>query len=539
MDGLNKLSEQLLSAWNNMSKATRTLAGMVLAAAVFAAVGTSLFMRPSYRVLYSGLDEKDAATVVTALESARVDYRLGAGGTMIEVDGADVARTRLMLAEQGLPKGGAVGLADLFAEPKFGRTKFDQKVLYLRGLQTELERTIGELGPVNRARVHVTMPERAVFEDEKVAPTASVTLSLMRGRRLADANVTAIQHMVAAAVEGLEIDGVTVVDTDGTLLSKSGTDVEAQASLDYKTDIERKTEQALTRLLERTVGIGGVHAEVTAEVDFSKTETTEELYDPDQIAIRSESTQEAYEGSEDTVNNPQGLSGAPANQPNAAGGGLQSGGANTSRRLVKSKNYEVNRTVIHTQSPTAQVKRLSVSVLVDGTHTPAEDGSAPVFAPRSAEELQALQQVVETAIGFNAARGDKVKIASVPFVDRPRLDADELAAAEAADRTMMYVGGGVGGLLLLVAAFLLLRRRGGSAPAAAEVVQYPTRVSELQRAIATADPATDQAALQSALEAATGGNLVKLREKVIAASEEDPERTAEIIRAWLEEDAAA
>ena len=207
MDGINKLSEQLLGAWNNMSKATRTLAGLIVALGIVGALATSMFMRPSYKVLYSGLEEQDASAVVSALETARVDYRLGAGGTMIEVDGRDVARTRLMLAEQGLPKGGAVGLADLFAEPKFGRTKFDQKVLYLRGLQGELERTIGNLDAVSRARVHVTMPERAVFEDEKLAPTASVTVALVRGRRLSDANVMAMQHMVAAAVEGSRSTG--------------------------------------------------------------------------------------------------------------------------------------------------------------------------------------------------------------------------------------------------------------------------------------------------------------------------------------------
>lgn len=536
MDGINKLAEQLLGAWNGMSKATRGLFAIVLGVGLLILLGTGLAVRPQYKVLYSGLDEKDAASVVSALETARVDYQLGAGGTMIQVDQNDISRTRLMLAEQGLPKGGAVGLAELFAEPKFGRTKFDQKVLYLRGLQGELERTIGNLDAVARARVHVTMPERAVFEDEKIPPTASVTLELVRGRRLSDANVMAIQHMIAAAVEGLETDQVTVVDTDGTLLSKTGMDQRSQASLGYKTDLERKTERELTRLLERTVGVGGVHAEVSADIDFSKTETTEEVYDPDQLTIRSESTQESYEGT--NTDNAQGLAGAPANQPNAATAG-NNGGSESSRRVVKSKNYEVNRTVIHTQSPTAQVKRLSVSVLVDGTYTPAEDGSAPVFAPRSAEELQSLQQVVETAIGFNAARGDKVKIASVPFVDRPRLDASDMAAADAADRTLMYAAGGGGALLLAALVFFMLRRRGGRDAATAEVVQFPTRVSELQRAISTGDSTHDQNALQSALAAATTDNLTTLREQVISASGDDPERTAEIIRAWLEEDVAA
>ena len=536
MDGINKLAEQLLGGWNSMSKATRSLFGLILGIGLLVLIGTGLAVRPQYKVLYSGLDEQDAASVVSALETARVDYQLGAGGTMIQVDAGEISRTRLMLAEQGLPKGGAVGLAELFAEPKFGRTKFDQKVLYLRGLQGELERTITNLDAVGRARVHVTMPERAVFEDEKIPPTASVTLNLLSGRRLSDANVMAIQHMIAAAVEGLETEQVTVVDTNGTLLSKTGMDPRSQASFDYKTDVERKTERELTRLLERTVGVGGVHAEVSAEIDFSKTETTEELYDPDQIAVRSESTQEAYEGS--ATDSAQGLAGAPANQPNAATA-AGAGSTDSSRRIVKSKNYEVNRTVIHTQSPTAQVKRLSVSVLVDGTYTAAEDGSAPVFAPRSAEELQSLQQVIETAIGFNAARGDKVKIASVPFVDRQRLDASEMAADAAADRTMMYAAGGGGALLLAAIAFLLLRRRGGRGAATAEVVQFPTRVSELQRAIATGDPSLDQNALQSALAAATSDNLTQLREQVISASGDDPERTAEIIRAWLEEDVAA
>lgn len=536
MEQLKKTLEQIRAIWEKMGSAARFGAMGAVAAVLVGLLVASIMMRPSYRVLYSGLEGKDAASVVAALDGAKIAHRLAGGGTIIEVDEGDVDRARLLLAEQGLPKGGEVGLQELFDEPKFGRTRFDQKVMYVRGMQGELERTISNLDAVGTARIHLSLPDKAVFEDEKLPATAAVTLKLVRGRTLPDSSVGAIQHLVAAAVEGLEAGNVTVVDTEGVLLSRAGSDPRSAASLDYKHDLERRLVREVSQLLERTVGPGGVQVSVAADVDFSQTETTEEIFDPEQTAVRSEATQEAYEGPQDA--RPQGLAGAPANGPGAATATSARGGQSASR-LVKSKNYEVNRTVVHTLGPTAQVKRLSVSVLVDGSWTTPEGGGDPVYAARTPDEIAQLQQVVENAVGYNAARGDRIKVASVPFVDRPRHDASDFVDAPSMP-SWVPLAAGVGGVALLALfAWLLLRRRRSSSSVTPEVLQYPTSVGEAQRAVEALGQA--QGALPPAEGAANGVALnapEQLRQQVLEATESDPERTAEIIRAWMTEDAA-
>lgn len=540
MDQLKKTLEQIRAIWEKMGATARFGAlGAVLAVLVGVLVA-SLMMRPSYRVLYSGLEPKDAAEVVAALDSAKITHRLAGGGTIIEVDDDDVDRARLLLAEQGLPNGGEVGLQELFDEPKFGRTRFDQKVMYVRGMQGELERTISNLDAVSSARIHLSLPDKAVFEDEKLPATAAVTLKLVRGRTIAEGSVGAIQHLVAAAVEGLEAGNVTVVDTEGVLLSRTGTDPRAAASLDFKHDMERQIVRKVTQLLERTVGPGGVQVSVAADVDFSQTETTEEIFDPEQTAIRSEATQEAYEGSKD--GQPQGLAGAPANAPGAATATTARNGQ-TASRVVQSKNYEVNRTVVHTLGPTAQLKRISVSVLVDGSWTSPEGGGDAVYAPRSPEEIAELQQVVENAVGYNAARGDRIKVASVPFVDRSRLDESAFAAEEGMPDWIWAAGAGGAALLLALVAWFVLRR-GARKPSAVtpEVLAYPTSVSEAQRALEALGQAQESLPPASEGDAENGKAALnapeKLRQQVIEASDDDPERTAEIIRAWMSEEAA-
>jgi flagellar M-ring protein FliF len=376
-------------------------------------------------------------------------------------------------------------------------------------------------------RVHITQPDRAVFEDEKTPTTASVTVDLRAGRELSDRQVGAIRHLVASAVEGLEPGDVTVVTTDGALLSRSGTDEANTAALDYESDLERDLENRIGRLLERTVGVGGVEVTVAAEVDFSHTNTTEESYDPEQTALRSESLQEAHEGA--GANRPLGVAGAESNQPGAAAP-TTAAGADASSKLVRARNFEVNKTVVHTVGPKALVKRLSVAVLVDGHYTPVEGGE-PQFTARTEEELAELQSVVENAMGYNAARGDRVKLASVPFRDRAADNAGMQAATEAFPPWMMAAAGGAA--LLLVALVFLLRKKKPARVVADQVLQLPQSVSAAQAALVRAEsggvlPNATSLALPEAAEGT--------RDRVLELAAADPERTADIIRAWLRAD---
>jgi flagellar M-ring protein FliF len=528
---LAKSFGQLKELWAKLGPRVRATLVAVTVLGIVAAGAVAMFGGSPKRVLFSGLDPRDAAAVVAALDAAKIPYVLDGGGTVIQVPGDQVDRARLMLAEQDLPKTGGVGF-EMFAEQSFGLTEFAQKVNYRRALQGELERTIGALDPVASVRVHITQPDRAVFADERVPPTASVTVDLRPGRELVDRQVGAIRHLVAAAVEGLSAGEVTVVTTDGALLSRAGADEANGATLDFEVDLERDLEKRLTRLLERTVGVGGVEVTVAAEVDFSHTDTTEESYDPEQSAIRSESLQESHEGAGAT--RPLGVAGAEANQPGGPSGGA-AGGADDSSRMVRSRSYEINHTVVHTVGPKSATKRLTVAVLVDGTYTPAEDGSEPAFAPRTEPELAEMQTVVENAMGFNSARGDRVKIASVQFRDRK--NESDVAAVDPSMPPWMMAAAGGGALLVIALLWMVLRRKKPKA-LDAEVLQLPAKVSDAQAALARVEGGgvlPGATALAAALPEAKDAN----RDRVLELAASDPERTADIIRGWLRTDQPA
>jgi flagellar M-ring protein FliF len=524
----NRIVQQIRQAWSGANARTRTtvLGGALGASLLFGAI----WLAPSSHdaVLFSGLDPKDSAAVIAALEGGKIGYSLGGGGTIVQVGRGDVDRARLLLAEQDLPHGGSVGL-EMFQQQTFGLTDFAQQVNYRRALQGELERTIGALEPVAGARVHLTLPEKAVFADEKLAPTASVTLELHAGRQLVDRQVGAIRHLVAAAVEGLTPEEVTVVDTKGNLLSRGSMDAASAASLDFKRDLERDLERRITRLLERTVGTGGVHATVAADIDFSKIDTTEEVFDPEQTAVRSEATQEIHEGPSSA--RPMGLSGAPANEPGAPGSTAVAG-TTAGSKIVVNKNYEVNRTVVHTVSPTANLRRVTVAVLVDGQYTVPEGGGEPVYTPRTEAELAELQTAVENAVGFNASRGDRIKVTSLQFRDRPPAEIETPSGLAAVPPWVPSTTLGIVALLAL--AFVLRGRRKAVAPT--EILQGPATVEQMQRAL-EAREATGDSALSAAgtAPAALPAGGPSAQERILGAAKADPERAADIIREWIKE----
>ncbi len=529
MAGLTKLLSQLRELWGKLGARARALVVTVAALGGVAAIVVGIMGGAPMRVLFSGLDPKDAAAVVAALDAAKIPHSLDGGGSTIEVPANDIDRARLMLAEQDLPKSGNIGF-EFFATQSFGVTEFAQRVNYRRALQGELERTIAALEPVASVRVHITQPDRAVFEQERLPSTASVTVELRKGRELGDRQVGAIRHLVAAAVEGLDSGDVTVVTTEGALLSRAGTDSASEAALDHELDLERDLERRITRLLERTVGGGGVEVTVAADMDFSRIDTTEETFDPEQPALRNESTQESSD-----KNSSNGFAGVAGAQANAPGVGSPQGPSSEagSSHSVRARNYELNRTIVRTVGPRATLKRLTVAVLVDGQYTPAEDGAEPVYTPRSDAELAQMQAVVENAMGFDSARGDRVKIASVQF--RDRISGEGTRAPEPV--SPMLWAAIAGGALLLVVAVVLAKRRKAARVVPTEVLTLPARVGDAEVALARAESgnalpgAPGQAALPESPEAA--------RERALELAAADPERTADIIRGWLRADQPA
>ncbi|MDA5542749.1 MULTISPECIES: flagellar basal-body MS-ring/collar protein FliF [Yersinia] len=420
---------------------------LLIAAAAAIAIIVALMLwakSPDYRVLYSNLSDRDGGDIVTQLTQLNIPYRFADTGGALLIPADKVHETRLRLAQQGLPKGGAVGF-ELLDQEKFGISQFSEQVNYQRALEGELARTIGTLGPVLNVRVHLAIPKPSLFVREQKSPTASVTLALQPGRALDDGQINAIVYMVSSSVAGLPPASVTVVDQTGRLLTQSdsaGRDLNA-AQLKFTNEVENRFQRRIETILAPMVGSGNIHAQVTAQVDFASREQTDEEYKPNQAAnqgaVRSQqvSTSEQLGGT-----NVGGVPGALSNQPSvtpvapievppatpAAGAGAATNTANAANRPAvtttaakqtatssnsrhdQTTNFEVDRTIRHTQQQAGMVQRLSVAVVVNYG---MDKAGKPIAL--SKEQLAQVESLTREAMGFSTDRGDTLNVVNTPF----------------------------------------------------------------------------------------------------------------------------
>ncbi len=401
----------------------RQLAVMVgIALSVAIGVAVVLWSRtPSYSMLFANLAQKDASEILQALQQAGVDYRVDESSGALLVPSSKLQQVRLKLAAQGLPRTKASGYELLDKDPGFGTSRLIEKARYQRALEGELARTIRQIAAIDSARVHIARPRQSVFVRERKPPSASVVVKLLNGRVLEKSQVAAIVHLVASAVPELESSRVTVVDQRGKLLSGLGDDRDmllTATQFDYVRKLEKHYQRQIEDILKPVLGADAVRAQVTADVDFSKTEQTVEQYNPDQPALRSEQLNEQ----QSRVNPVQGVPGALSNQPPAAtqtpevakdgAGGADEKTLNSTRRSVR--NYELDRTLRHTRRSPYQLRRLSVAVVVDDLRVPMEDGKV-ARQPRSPEQMENIRQLVRNTIGFEASRGDSVRVINASF----------------------------------------------------------------------------------------------------------------------------
>ncbi len=382
----------------------------------FFAFFSSRLSAPAMGLLYSDLSLADSAQIVSRLEAQAIPYEIRAGGTQIYAPTDRVLRLRMGFAEQGIPRGGSIGYEIFDRSDALGATSFSQNVNHLRALEGELARTIGSLGPVLGARVHLVLPKRELFSRERQEPTASVVLRLRGTLKLAKQQVQAIQQLVAAAVPGLKPGRVSVIDDAGTLLARGQGDGDESADAannaeEMRRAYEQRTARMIEELLERSVGIGKVRAEVTAELDFDRIVTSSESFDPESQVVRS--TQTVSESSKNGEEGAQQPTGVANNLPEGQGGANQRN-TNQSQRSEETINYEINKIVKNHVREIGSVRRMSVAVLVDGVVTKGADG-ARAYAPRPPEEMERLTAIVRSAIGFDAKRGDSVEVANLQF----------------------------------------------------------------------------------------------------------------------------
>lgn len=386
---------------------------------------------PDMQVLYSDLSAADSSAMAGKLQSGSIPFDVSPDGTRIMVPEKEVGRARILLAEAGLPNGGSMGYEIFDKDSGFGTTNFVQNINQVRALEGELARTISSLQGVQTARVHIVLPQRELFSRESRPSSASVFLGLRGTGGIEKNQISAIQSLIASAVPGLKASNVSIIDNTGTLLARGGEE-EVNLMTMKTEEMRRNYEANMTSKVEdqvsRIVGYGNVRATVTAEINFDRISTNEELFDPEQQVVRSsqttsESSTESEGGSEDvSVEN---------NLPGASSDLLGGAPMNESNRTEEVTNYEIGKTIRSTVREVGEIKKLSVAVLVDGRYKPVEkpapaEGeeakeedkdakSEMAYEPRSEDEIKQITALVKSAVGFDEERGDTIEVVNMQF----------------------------------------------------------------------------------------------------------------------------
>ena len=487
------------------------LAGFISIAVLIGVIAIVLGTGSTNQYAFTNLTAEDSSEAAGVLKANGISFRVEAGGAALSVPSSQVHEARLLLASHGLPKGGGVGF-ELFDRGDFGASQFTQNVNLRRATEGELARTISRLQAVRSARVHVTLSEKGLYRDDDRKASAAVVLNLQPGRTMQERELAGVRHLVASAVAGLSADNVTIVDQRGTVLS--GQSNESGKTAAQQRDIETGMEQRIVDLLEPAVGHGAIVAKVTVALDNSEVETTQDVYDPETAAVRSEhKTTESIlaDGSSNS-----GVAGAAANQPIAATPGGSGSNRTQTNRDDQVRNYEIAKKVTRTITRTPRITRISAAVLVDGV-----DGK-----PRPDADVRRLAELAKHAIGFDTQRGDLLEISSSPFSKVPEV-IEKLAFYERPElqklaRPLGWAALGLFGVVL----FLRVFRRTTSAIA---LIQPGTRVSDAEKVVAR------QPLNMPALLAARADG-VALRDTARELGQGDPLRAANVLRAWVESD---
>lgn len=441
--------QQALMAKSNAHPAVKGLAelpigkqlGIMLGLAFSVAMGVAIVLwsqEPSYARLYSEIGEKDAAEILEVLNTQGIKYKVETGSGTILVPPEHINEIKLKLAGMGLPKTKTVGFELLNKDQGFGTSKSLEMIRFQRALEGEIAQTIMSIQSVKSAKVLLAIPQQSVFVRERKKPSASVVVNLYQGRSLDKGQIESIIHLVASSVPQLEADQVTVVDQKGQLLnSKDASSLSYLTSkqFEYKKNVEDHLMERIENIMAPIVG-NGIRVQVSADIDFTETDKTQELFDPKSSVLRSEQTSEEVNKLPGT----QGVPGALSNQPPAAGtapetspaAAAQSSAPNSgtnpaaksnsaatdtttgSSAKNATRNFEVDKTITHTRSATGLLRRLSVAVVVDDQRIAQADGKV-TNQPYKPEDISRFTDLVKQAVGFDNARGDQVTVSNVAF----------------------------------------------------------------------------------------------------------------------------
>jgi flagellar M-ring protein FliF len=520
-----------------------------------------------FRPLFTGVAPEDAGAIVQKLKESGVEYRLPLEGGSVLVPSARLAELRINMAAAGLPKTGRIGF-ELFDKANLGATEFTEHINYRRALEGELERSVMSLAEVEQARVHLTFPKDSVFLDSQQPAKASVLVKIRPGSRLAPQNVQAINHLVAAAVEGLSPDAVSVLDMNGNLLGRpkpAGTldgPEPSEAALDYRHHVEADLLSKVNSTLEPLLGAEKFRANISVECDFTGGEQSEEIYDPTHsVMTTSQHTEDSSGGA--TANGVPGTASTlprPTSRPGSSSARVS--------RTTENIAYQTSRLVKKTRMPAGVVKKFSLAVLVDQSVSWEKDatGMRRVLVPPTPETLKIIHDLVAGVTGFNQERGDQLVIETLPFESTLQLEAPNTPGAAAPvkqstpklqfDRKTLLMGGGAAvGIIVIGFLFATLLRRkrknqvevtgpaaltAGNSPAARAALGAANAEQELLSQLAERDALQQKSDAQALTHLNLAPVITKkaevlakhLRERIT----KEPEVSAQILRTWIHEE---
>ncbi len=403
--------------------------GLLIGLAASIAIGIAVVLwsqTPSFNILYSNVTGQDAQAMAEVLKRNNIEFRLDPDTGAVMVESGKRSEAMLKLAAENLPQSSGEGFEIMNQEQGFGSSAFMQNIRYQRAREGELARTIKSIAAIENARVHLALPKESAFVRNRKKPSASVMIKLSPGRRLEKEQIDAITHLVASSVTNLETSEVTLVDDRGRLLSsnESKSDLAMTANeFEYTRKLEQNYIYRIEHLLAPLVGINGVRAQVNADLDFTRTESTQEQFNPDLPALRSEQqVEEESKGVQSQVGIPGALTNEPPGKPVApeevAGQGaaearVVEGPSKKKKRSLR--NFELDKTISHTRHSTGGIRRLSVAVVLDVKTGKDEEGN-PIEILYTDEELNRFSSLIREVVGFNQLRGDSVKVINAAFL---------------------------------------------------------------------------------------------------------------------------
>jgi len=528
---LLKVQSQFQKYWQNLSNQQKiVVSGLALIMLSSIVAGSFYISKPSMVPLFSNLSQEDAGGIITKLKESKIQFEITDGGRTIKVPEKDLYETRLALAGQGIPQGGSIGF-EIFDKSFFGMTEFNQRLNYQRAMQGELERTIRQVSSVEQARVHLVLPEKTLYSDKEKEPTASVVLKLKPGARLEKAQVKAIVNLVKTSVEGLKDNNISIVDTNGRILSSvydeegfSFTPEIVNSQFELKKLAERNVRDEVSSMLDRVLGPGKAVVSVNVDLDLTKKEATAEIYTPvDEnkkagIARSVQEKSENFKGSGASA--AAGIPGTTSNVGNVPGFQQQgsSGGSTDFTKDETITNYEINKKVEHSISVPGEIKKLSISVLLDGTYPEAT--------------MTSIKQAVSSAIGINLARGDSIVVESMAF-DKTFAEKEKQEMDKSSQKDLIMSAVRIGSVLLVTIIIILfglsMLRHRQVIKTSTEEIGKGHDVMEQQGLIGDSGVVQQQPPSLAALDQ-TDDIGQQVGEQIAQLAKDKPERIAEVIK---------